>query len=191
MSFAPDPTYQGATGWSAQNPATGVVSGGNLGNLASVAQAVPSGADNRPVSQPQARYGRAACSRSAITTRSVMATMTTQHPSPQRDPALNLGTGAATAESRSGAFTIGATAHALGSDGLAETQARYASLVPREYQRAGVIAMTRNVPSSLAVGLSPSDPRSGTWQGRRYVLSTVNGKSRSTNQAVPVVEQDR
>jgi hypothetical protein len=54
MSFAPDPTYQGATGWSAQNPATGVVFGGNLGNLTSVAQAVPSGADNRPISQPQA-----------------------------------------------------------------------------------------------------------------------------------------
>lgn len=119
-----------------------------------------------------------------------MATLTTMQPDPQRDPSLGLGHGATTPESRSGSFALGAMTHSIGSDGLAEAQARYAAIVPREYQQRGVAQLQENTRSALSVGLSPSDPRSGVFRGERYLTAPQNGRSESTSQAAPVFEED-
>jgi hypothetical protein len=115
-----------------------------------------------------------------------MATMTTVHPQPQRDPQLGLGHGAATAESRGGAFTLGAMSHAVTADSLDAAQARYNDLVPRSYVQHGVAQLTQNARSALSLGLAADDPRSGIFQGRRYLLTAGNGRSDRTAEASPV-----
>lgn len=80
--------------------------------------------------------------------------------------------------------------HAIGSDGLAEAQARYTAIVPRSYRQRGVQQLQNNTRSALSVGLSPSDPRSGVFLGRRYVMTATNGRSMSTSQDQPVIEEN-
>lgn len=107
--------------------------------------------------------------------------ITTQHPDPQRDPSLNLGTGAGSAESRQGSFAHGV----LGSEGLVADQARYRDLVPDAYRQAGVQQLHQNAASALSVGLAPDDARSGVFRGQRYVMTPPNGRSQSTSEAAP------
>ena len=112
--------------------------------------------------------------------------ITSSHPSPQRDPSLNFGTGPGSAESRTGSFAHGV----LGSEGLTADQQRYQDLVPRSYQQAGVMQLAENARSAVSVGLSPSDPRSGVFRGERYLMSSQNGRSESTSETSPVFEQE-
>jgi hypothetical protein len=116
--------------------------------------------------------------------------ISTMHPDPERDPSLNLGHGATSPESRGGSFALGAMGHALGSDGLVAAQERYNAVLPREYQQRGVAQLTQNTRSAVSLGLAPDDPRSGVFQGRRYVMTPQNGRSQSTSQAAPVFEED-
>jgi hypothetical protein len=107
----------------------------------------------------------------------------------QEELARKLGTGQQ--ESRSGHFAAGIMSHAvaspsIGSDGLAEAQARYAQIVPREYQRRGIQQMAANAPSALQAGISASSPRTYTWAGQRYVMGTGLGRSQATYDANPL-----
>jgi hypothetical protein len=112
--------------------------------------------------------------------------ITTMHPEPHRDRSLNLGTGPASAESRTGSFAHGV----LGSEGLLTDQQRYADLVPKHYMQRGVDQLQQNAASAISVGLAPDDPRSGLFAGRRYVMTAGNGRSESTSEANPVFTGD-
>jgi hypothetical protein len=107
-----------------------------------------------------------------------------------QDLARNLGS--RQPESRSAAFGAGilGSEHVRTSDGLSAAQQRYAGQVAAHYMQAGVEQMQQNVGSALSLGVAHGDPRTGTFQGRRYLLTAGNGRSESTSQAQPVFAED-
>jgi hypothetical protein len=105
---------------------------------------------------------------------------------------LNLGTGQPESRSASfgGAILASHPGAVLGSEGLAEASQRYDAVLARSYRQAGVMQLTENAKSAVSLGLSPSDPRSGVFQGRRYLMTASNGRSQSTSEAAPVLQED-
>ena len=71
---------------------------------------------------------------------------------------------------------------------MQETQQRYEAIVPHSYVQSGVEQMTSNMHSATSFGVSPTDPRTGSFQGNRYLLSSNVGRSQQTAQAEPVFD---
>jgi hypothetical protein len=105
------------------------------------------------------------------------------------NPDISVGLGTGQPESRSAAFGASILASHPGS--LAESQARYNSHVSRHFVQAGVQQITQNARSALSAGLAPGDPRTGTFQGRRWVMTSPNARSASTTEASPLFQEYR